>query len=118
MTIKANIFYYAITGGILSFYFSKPNEQYLIYSLVFPIIMSLMLGIIFIYSSNLIDVVRNEMFFIRNYFGFLTAPEFKVLKYSLRAFGVLSFVVAVCLIILFFLKNKGILVWIKHLAGS
>ena len=36
LAIKLNLFHYAITGAILSFYFSKENTAVFIYSLILP----------------------------------------------------------------------------------
>lgn len=46
LVLKANIFYYAVTGVILSFYFSRPEPvpQNLKFVLVFPVLMALVLA--------------------------------------------------------------------------
>jgi hypothetical protein len=58
IAIKVNVFYYAITGGILSFYFSNPKEQFAKYALVLPAIMSAAFGMLFLVGSALILLIR------------------------------------------------------------
>jgi predicted RNA binding protein YcfA (HicA-like mRNA interferase family) len=49
LTLKVNIFYYAITGAILSFYFTRSHDNNIIrYSLLLLLLMSLFYAIIFI----------------------------------------------------------------------
>jgi len=106
LSLKVNIFYYAITGAILSFYFTRPHDYYFIkYSLILPFLMSLLFAGIFIYSSIILNVTRKEVFQIRDWLGLRTAPEFNVLKYFLRASAFLFIVVAIGLIISFFLDQ-------------
>jgi len=104
LSLKVNIFYYAVTGAILSFYFTNPyNSNIIRYSLLLPFLMSLLFAAIFIYSSNILKVTRNDVFKIRDWLGLRTAPEFNVLKHFLRASASLFIIVAVGLIIFFFL---------------
>lgn len=41
LTVKFNVFYYAVTGAILSFYFANQNIDDVKYSLLLPILMSI-----------------------------------------------------------------------------
>jgi predicted RNA binding protein YcfA (HicA-like mRNA interferase family) len=101
LSLKVNIFYYAITGAILSFYFTKAHNNDIIrYSLLLPILMSVFFAIIFIYSSIKLNVTRIEVFQIRDWLGLRTAPEFNVLKYFLIASASLFILVALGLIML------------------
>jgi len=100
MVIKINIFYYAITGALLSFYFSNPDKPFLKWSLLLPIIMSLALGGIFLYGAILIGITRDEMFRIRDRLGLETAPDIGVLSIILRAFGIIFISVSIAMIIL------------------
>jgi ABC-type antimicrobial peptide transport system permease subunit len=101
LSLKVNIFYYAVTGAILSFYFTKAHDNDITrYSLLLPFLMSVLFAIIFIYSSIIINVTRIEVFQIRDWLGLRTAPEFNVLKYFLRASAALFILVAIGLIML------------------
>ena len=101
LSLKVNIFYYAVTGAILSFYFAKAHDNDIIrYSLLLPFLMSVLFAIIFIYSSIILNVTRSEVFQIRDWLGLRTAPEFNVLKYFLRASASLFILVALGLIML------------------
>lgn len=112
LVVKFNLFYYAVTGAILSFYFSKPEIPMLKYSLLFPILLSVGFGGFFFYGARLVGVVRRELFQIRDILGFYAAPEFKVLSVLLQLSACLFFFVAICLLYLFFsggiyLPNAG-----------
>lgn len=61
LTLKVNIFYYAITGAILSFYFSRPDPLVLRWALVFPFIMSVVLAIAACYGARLNEVTRTDV---------------------------------------------------------
>lgn len=101
LTLRVNIFYYAITGAILSFYFTKSHDNNIIrYSLLLPLLMSVFYAILFIYSSIILNVTRDEVFQIRDWLGLRSAPEFKVLKYFLIASALLFVLVALGLITL------------------
>jgi hypothetical protein len=89
IAVKVNVFYYAITGGILSFYFGNPQEQLAKYALVLPAIMSAALGILFLVGSALLLLTRREVFSIRDKLGLETAPELGVLSLFLATFGVI-----------------------------
>ena len=94
LAIKVNIFYYAVTGAILSFYFSHVHEGAARLSLVLPALMSVAFAWLFFHAGNLVGVVRLEVFRIRDALGLLTAPELQVLVYLLRIFGALFAAVA------------------------
>jgi hypothetical protein len=105
MVIKFNVFYYAVTGAILSFYFSKTEVSLIRYSLLFPILLSVSFGGFFLYGSTLLEVVRQEVFDIRDKLQLDTAPEMNVLKILLRITAVLFLFVAICLLVLFFVRT-------------
>ena len=65
IALKVNVFFYVITGGILTFYFANSNERLIRYSLLLPIILSIGFGGVFIYGSILMSVVREDIFRIR-----------------------------------------------------
>jgi amino acid transporter len=104
LAIKMNIFYYAITGAILSFYFAHPDENLVKWSLALPLIMSIVLGVFFVICAWLARVPRNETFKIREALGLMAAPEIGVLIFLLIIFTIPLFSVAAGLSWLLFMK--------------
>lgn len=102
LTIKVNLFYYGITGAILSFYFAHPSTPLIKYSLYLPILMSLMFSAVFFYGAHLMPILRRDLFGIRDKLNLATAPDLGILTIVLRSFAFLLVIVAICL---------GILVW-------
>lgn len=92
LVVKMNVFYYAVTGAILSFYFANQNDLTQL-SLVLPLLMSLALGTFFVIGAWLARVPREETFKIRDALGLIAAPEIGVLILLLWVFAVLMFVV-------------------------
>lgn len=96
LVLKFNIFYYAVTGGLLSFYFSKlaPNTiNTLKWSLLFPVIMSVLYAVFFSYGAYLQSITRKAMKRIRGDLGLYTEPEMSVLLWIL----VISSILFVCI---------------------
>lgn len=94
LVVKVNVFYYAITGGILSFYFSHPDEQLAKYALALPTIMSATLGVLFLVGASMIRTTRSEVFNIRDLLKLETAPDLGVLSMFLWPFGLIFIVVS------------------------
>ena len=94
LVIKFNIFYYVVTGGIISFYFSKLNIPLIKYSLLFPFLMSICFSIIFIYGAYINGVTREDVFNIRDQLNLETAPELNVLTFILIVSAILFIIVA------------------------
>jgi len=59
--VKINFFYYAITGAILSFHFTKDSPEISIIGLFLPMTLSLALGGFFLYSSKLAMNLRRNI---------------------------------------------------------
>jgi hypothetical protein len=104
LVLKVNVFYYAVTGAILSYFFSHPQESLEKYALLLPLVMSLALAILFFIGSYLAKYTRQETFALRDALGLMVAPEIGVLILLLIIFGVLMLMVAGGLIYLVFLK--------------
>lgn len=103
LVVKVNVFYYAITGAMISFYFVHVGANELIrWSLLFPLLMSITLATFFFFGAYSARITREEVFAIRDALGLKTAPEHAVLMALLSIFGVLMVVVAVGL---------GFLIW-------
>ena len=107
LTLKFNIFYYAATGAILSFFFSKSEIVLLRYSLLFPMAMSVMFGSLFIYGASKLRITRQDVFELRDKLGLETAPEFNVLSMLLIVSALLMFVVSIILLIFFCSVVRG-----------
>ncbi|HTC90447.1 MAG TPA: hypothetical protein VK686_19205 [Bryobacteraceae bacterium] len=98
LLLKFNAFYYAATGAILSYYFSKPEIPWMRFSLLFPCVMSVALSLLFFYGASQSEYTRQELFQIRDRLGLDTAPEYAVLKVFLWISAVLMVVVAISLL--------------------
>ena len=98
--IKFNLFFYLITGGILTFYFANPNDQLVKYSLVFPALLSFAFSAVAIYAAKLMGVVRLDIFRIRDSLKLNTAPDVNVLAVLLRVFAAVFFIGGVVMIVL------------------
>ena len=99
--IKMNIFYYAITGAILSFYFIHSSVQYLIFSLFLPIIFSIGLIIVFLRSIPKIIKMDKTVSQIAGGLKLDTYPEMLTLKYIVILFPILHIFVVCFLLFLF-----------------
>lgn len=102
LALKVNIFYYAITGAILSYYFAHIEEPSVKLALLLPFLMSLALGIFLIYGAIISDITRTDILNTAGKLGFKVIPEVKVLKYLLLIFGSLMILVALGIVYLFF----------------
>jgi len=100
--IKLNVFYYAISGAILSFCFANSQQPLIQYSLILPVIMSIGLTWLFLYGAKLLEITRNEVFKIRDTLGLMTAPEFRVLSAFLYGSSTALIIVSVGLLALVF----------------
>jgi hypothetical protein len=101
VVVKIGIFFYAITGGILSYYLSHSDAPLIRYSLALPIIFSFALACLFLWGSCLTDNSRNELIDIVRSLALSTFPEYNILKYLLRIFAACLFITGVGLIGLF-----------------
>jgi hypothetical protein len=105
LLLKFNAFYYAATGGILSYYFSKPEIPWMKFSLLFPVLMSFAFSILFFYGASQSEYTRQELFSIRDKLGLDTAPEYAVLKLFLMLSAILMLAVGGCLL--------GVVIWVQ-----
>src|SRR5579885_2220431 len=98
ITVKINLFYYGITGAILSFYFTHPATPFVKLALGLPILMSVVLAGIFFYGASLMPILRKDLFDLRDKLGLSTAPDLGIFSIVLRSFASLLLVVAIILI--------------------
>lgn len=101
LSIKINMFYYAITGAILSFYFTHTHIPMAKYALGLPILLSLALATCFLWSAKLSYVLRAHIRSTANELGFKTYPEGIVLVIFCVMFGIILLLVSATLIWLF-----------------
>lgn len=91
MALKANLFFYAITGGILTYVFQKPELRNVLF---LPVLMGLTLCGGFIYAGFLSRKRRRQIFVLAKELALESAPDVNLLQFLLWAFAFLFFVVA------------------------
>jgi hypothetical protein len=105
LLIKFNLFYYAITGAILSFYFSNHTVTFIQYLLIFPFIMSFAFSIFFFYASEKAKNSRKEVVDIAILLELKTFPELNVLVILLKLFASLFMLTSFLLLTLIVFHN-------------
>lgn len=96
LTIKFNVFFYAVTGAIISFALTEHNGNELIrYSLLLPLVMSLCFSGFFVYGGVLMRVLRQETFSIRDTLKLQAAPDVGVLSVLLYLFAFVYLLIAI-----------------------
>ncbi len=105
LLIKFNLFYYAITGAILSFYFSNHTVTFIQYLLIFPFIMSFAFSIFFFYASAKAKNSRKEVVDIAILLELKTFPELNVLVILLKLFASLFMLISFLLLTLIVFHN-------------
>jgi len=103
LVIKFNAFYYAVTGAFLSYYFLHFNDDLVRWALVFPVVMSLFFGWLFLKASRAVKYLDEELENICTLFGF-TSPETRILTLALIASGLLFVGIGLALAVLFVFK--------------
>ncbi|HEX8129769.1 MAG TPA: hypothetical protein VF527_11765 [Pyrinomonadaceae bacterium] len=101
LSLKGNVFFYLITGSILTFYFTHHDEALVKYSLILPIIMSLALGLAFILGAILTKGLGKDFVDLSSQLGFNSCPSVKILIVLLYSFGSIFIIVAMAMILLF-----------------
>jgi cytochrome bd-type quinol oxidase subunit 1 len=87
IVIKLIGFYFAISGAMLSFYFSNAANESAKYSLYLPLFMGLGLLTFFVIGAVLSLITRKDVFEIRDELGLRTSPELGVLTLLLIIFS-------------------------------
>ncbi len=101
LAVKVNVFYYAITGAILAYYFQHSAERLSRFAMLLPILISFALIGIFLYGSVLLGAVRAEVFKIRDALELESAPDIMVLIVFLRVFAAILILTGIALVWLF-----------------
>jgi hypothetical protein len=104
IVVKFNIFYYAITGAILSYYFTHADDPLIKYSLLLPVVMSFAFSYLYLWGIPLLENVRYEISYIASALRLKTAPETRVLNRVLLVFGILFGCTGLALLALFIVK--------------
>jgi hypothetical protein len=94
--IKTHVLYYAITGAMLSFYLSRPNQApNLRFALLLPVLMGFMGGALFLTSARTMWRGDDEAEVLARKLGFTTWPSTMPLRAALIGSAMLRFLVAV-----------------------
>lgn len=96
--VKLNLFYYAITGGILSFHFARESPKVSAIGLLLPTILSLFLGGFFLYSASLAWHLRAAITMNAKKLGLTVYPEGIVLVTLCVIFGIVMLSVGFVLV--------------------
>jgi hypothetical protein len=97
---KANVFFYAITGGILTFYFSNPQKQYVKYALLLPTLISGSFFYIAIYGINKFEITKKEVASLAKQLAIKVYPDLNVLIIVLWIFAITFFIVGTSMVFL------------------
>jgi len=102
--LKANIWFYSITGAILTYYFKEesarpdsPVTTPLDHALVLPMVLGIGLGVIFLFGSTQANDMRNKLNYIRDELKLPGMPHVHVLIYFLALAGFLHIAVSICI---------------------
>ena len=97
LILRFNIFYYAITGAILSFVLTRKGVSFARHALLFPVLMSFVYGLFFGYAAILSRITRDRVFQITGLLGLRVGPELHVLTVLLWISGILFLLIAASL---------------------
>jgi len=86
--LKLNLFYYGITGAILSFHFSKESPTASLIGLLLPTMLSILLGLFFLYGAKLAWNLRTNIIMRAQKLELMVYPEGIVLVIICAIFGV------------------------------
>jgi hypothetical protein len=100
LVVELNVFFYGITGGVVSYYLVHSGEPLMKYALLLPFAMSVCFSFLFAYGAYLMRFLRSEVFTIRNALGLKTAPELAVLTGFLNISAILMVIVAIGLAVM------------------
>jgi hypothetical protein len=92
--LKANIWFYSITGAILTYYFKNASDPLLKYSLVLPIVLGSGFGVMCLLSSIQANDTRKKLSYIRDQLKLPGMPHIQILFYFLIFAGILFILVA------------------------
>lgn len=101
--LRLNLFYYGITGAIVSFYFSKSsNNEIIEYSLLLPIIFSFGLFLLGCFGSKALTVSKDEIDWLVEQLSLNYYVRIDGLIYLVRASAFFSILTMISLLYVFF----------------
>lgn len=96
LTVKFNVFFYAVTGAIVSYSLAQHDSNALIkYALALPLVMSLCFAAFFVYGGVLMRILKKETFAIRDALRLQAAPDVGVLSVLLYLFAFIFLMIAI-----------------------
>ena len=100
IALKANMFFYGITGGILAFIYKDVDKgSKFTLALLLPILMSFSFAVVFLYGAYVGREVTYTIRVLKRQLGIKRAPDVQILSLSLLFFGFIFIVVLVVLVI-------------------
>lgn len=88
--VKLMTMFFAVSGAMLSFYFTKTDIPTAKLALYLPFIMSIGLFVFFSIGAYLSTITRKDVFNLRDQLGFEVSPELGVLTLLLGIFSVVT----------------------------
>lgn len=101
--IKINLFYYGITGGIITFYFTHRTIEVVKYSLLLPILVSLAFAILFWIGASMIKIIGHDIRRLSNDLVLYTYPDTSMLVLGFKLSSIFYFIVLSSMVCLFFI---------------
>lgn len=95
LVVEFNVFFYAITGAVVSYYLSNAEQPMMRFALALPLLMSVMFAVFFFYCMTLVKPLGEDLAKVRKALELLTAPEASVLSIFLLISALLMIVVAI-----------------------
>lgn len=105
LLLKVNIFIYAITGAILSYYLSQPHAGLIRYALIFPAIVNITYSGFFFLASTRITAFDNDIKAIVKALGVFSYPDMMFLKLALLISSGLYFLISIGLFLITCLQH-------------
>lgn len=104
LAIKANAFYYALTGGLITFYFANRDKELMRLSLVLPLLLAILFGYVSFHGSVLMRTMRERVVTLATALGLREVPEVDVLILFLRVSSLAFLLVTAALVYLLFFE--------------
>lgn len=101
LLLKFTAYYYAITGAIISYYLSRQESQFLVYSLRYPIFVSFIYGWVFLYAARTVEADLIAITEVRHSLGLISGREMHFLPFALKISGCLFLFTSLSLVALF-----------------
>ena len=95
--LKVVVAYYAVTGGILSFYFTRSQPSVARWALVLPCLVSFALAWLFRWGAQLWEIVRNDAYRIAGELD-VGGFELSALQMLLRGAAILLFATGLAMV--------------------